>query len=148
MKRYLSLLLAAVLGLLLICPVVQAEELKTEEKNAIFAALLDADIATLRKAIDARLISCEELTAYYLERIDAYNETYNCFITFCDDALDKAREKDQLLAEGKAEGLLFGIPIVVKDNIHVKGYLTTNGLYKSDSKVSKSSAEIVENLLA
>lgn len=148
MKRYFSLLLAAVFCLLLVCPMVRAEELETEEKNAIYAALLDADIATLRKAIDCGLITCEELTAYYLERIDAYNETYNCFITFCDDALEKAREKDRLLAEGKGEGLLFGIPIVVKDNIHVKGYLTTNGLYIADSKKSKVNAEIVENLLA
>ena len=148
MKRYLSLLLATVLCLLLVCPVVQAEELEAEEKNAIYAALLDADIATLRKAIDCGLITCEELTAYYLERIDTYNDTYNCFITLFDDALEKAREKDQLLAEGKAEGLLFGIPIVVKDNIHVKGYLTTNGLKKSKSKVSTKTAEVVENLLA
>ena len=100
MKRYLSLLLAAVFCLLLVCPMVQAEELETEEKNAIYAALLDADIATLRKAIDCGLITCEELTAYYPERIDAYNVTYNCFITLFDDALEQARKKDQLLAEG------------------------------------------------
>ena len=93
MKRYLSLLLATVLCLLLVCPVVQAEELEAEEKNAIYAALLDADIATLRKAIDCGLITCEELTAYYLERIDAYNDTYNCFITLFDDALEQARKK-------------------------------------------------------
>lgn len=148
MKRYLSLLLVVILCLLLACPVVQAEELDAEDKNAIYAALLDADISQLRKAIDSGLITCEELTAYYLERIDTYNETYNCFITLCDDALEQAREKDRLLAEGKAEGSLFGIPIVVKDNIHVEGYLTTNGLRKSDSKVSKSSADIVENLLS
>ena len=36
----------------------QAEELETEEKNAIYAVLLDADIATLRKAIDCCLITC------------------------------------------------------------------------------------------
>jgi len=148
MKRYLSFLLATALCLLLIIPMVQAAELEAEEKNAIYAALLDADIATLRQAIDTQLITCEELTAYYLQRIDTYNETYNCFITLCDDALEKAREKDQLLAEGKAEGLLFGIPIVVKDNIHVEGYLTTNGLKKSSSKVSTKTAEVVENLLA
>lgn len=121
------------------------QELVGEE--AILAALYEADIASLRKAIDMRLVSCEALTAYYLERIDAYNDDYNCFITMCTDALEKARECDRKLADGTAKGTLFGIPIVVKDNIHYKGYLTTNGYPKSESEVSTTTAKVLQCLL-
>ena len=46
-----------------------------DDRQALLAALYEADISTLREAIDLGLISCRELTEYYLERIDAYNET-------------------------------------------------------------------------
>lgn len=152
--RFVSFLL---IFLLLLQPVaVQAAEEPIDRmahfrelvgQDAILAALYEADIASLRKAIDLRLVSCEELTAYYLERIEAYNDDYNCFITMCTDALEKARECDRKLAEGTAKGTLFGIPIVVKDNIHYKGYLTTNGYPKSESTVSTTNAKVLQCLL-
>lgn len=118
----------------------------TDDRQALLAALYEANISTLREAIDLGLISCRELTEYYLERIDAYNETYNCFITLCDDALNVADARDAALADGTAEGALFGIPVVVKDNIDYEGYPTTNGYwyYKSDCA---ESATVVQYLL-
>lgn len=117
-------------------------------KEAILSALYEADIATLREAISVGLISCEELTAYYLERINAYNGPYNCFITICSNAMDVARERDQRIACGEADGILFGIPIVVKDNIDFAGFHTTNGHKKTEEQIAKNHASIVNYLLA
>lgn len=121
--------------------------LSTEEKSALLSALYEADISTVREALDLGLITCEELTAYYLERIETYNKTYNCFITLCDNALEVARQRDELLATGEGHGLLFGIPVVVKDNIEYAGYPTTNGHANQLKTISQENAEVVERLL-
>ncbi len=117
-------------------------------KEAVFAALYEADISTLLAAMEGGLVTSEELTTYYLERIQEYNKPYNCFITLCDDALETARERDAARANGTAEGALWGVPVMVKDNIHVLGYKTTNGYKLSASKVSTTDAEIVKKLKA
>lgn len=154
MKRLSSLLLAVLLCVCLLCALVPAahgrEGLGLDipfTKEALLSALYEADITTIRQAIDLKLISCEELTAYYLERIEAYNQPYNCFITLCDNALDIARQRDEALAAGSVPGLLFGIPVVVKDNMHYEGYYTTNGWDYEDSAVSDYNAYVVERLL-
>ena len=115
-------------------------------KEALLAALFEADIASMREAIDLKLISCYELTAYYLERIEAYNDTFQCFITLCDNALDIAKQRDEAIANGTASGALFGIPIVVKDNIDYEGFPTTNGEGKVYT-TAKHNATVVQRLL-
>ena len=109
MKKVLSVLLAIMIFLSM--PILIFAETQTVEyeKNAILSALYESEIQTIRKAIDQKVISCEELTQYYLDRIEEYNEPYNCFITLCDDAIEKAREKDALLEKGENSGLLFGV---------------------------------------
>lgn len=92
--------------------------LNEEEKLELVAALYEADIVSVREAIMDGLISCQELTAYYLKRIEDYADPYNCFITICDNAMDIAKERDAALVAGTAKGKLFGVPIVVKDNMN------------------------------
>ena len=145
-----AVLFLTLLSLVLPCALLSlsaADENRTAAKEALLSALFEADIATLREAIDLRLITCHELTAYYLERIEAYNKTFNCFITLCDNALEEADKRDAALAEGTAHGSLFGIPIVVKDNIDYEGFHTTNGYKKTDDQIAADSAAIVSNLL-
>lgn len=122
-----------------------AVELPSHE--AVLAALWEADIPTLSHAMDMGLFSCQELTAYYLERIEEYNDTYNCFITLCDNAMEVARQRDLQREKGEAKGLLFGIPVVVKDNIDVAGYLTTNGYPKATSRTASADATVARYLL-
>lgn len=117
------------------------------DKNAVLSALYESDISTIRQAIDLKIITCEELTAYYLERIDKYNDKYNCFITLCDDALEQAKQRDSALSKGENDGLLFGIPVVVKDNIDIKGLYTTNGHTLDKSAIAESNATVVNYLL-
>ncbi|MBE5817498.1 MAG: hypothetical protein E7312_00405 [Clostridiales bacterium] len=148
MKRILCVILVLVLSCGLNPITASAHGKDIINKDAILSALFGADIASAREAIDTGLISCEELTEYYIERINEYNKEYNCFITMCDDALDVAKARDKALADGEANGLLFGIPVVVKDNIDVEGYHTTNGHAKTDDQIADSNAEVVNRLLA
>lgn len=146
MKRQLSLLLILTILLGSLCLPAAAEDTEIP-KEAIYAALYEADISSVRSALEKGLITSVELTQYYLDRIEKYDEPYNCFITICDDALQVAAERDKKIADGAAEGLLFGVPIVIKDNMDLVGYHTTNGFYKKNSQIAKSNAYVVDRLL-
>lgn len=117
------------------------------DKRELLEALYEADIESIRKVLDMRLITCREMVEYYLERIDAYNASFNCFITLCDNVLEEADKRDADIRAGTASGKLFGVPIVVKDNIEYAGYYTTNGRKFEDSSISEVNATIVESLL-
>ena len=119
--------------------------LSAEEKYELMHSLYEADITYVADAIRKGHISCQELTWYYLQRIEKYEEPYNCFITLCDNAMEVAAQRDAALVAGTAEGDLFGVPIVVKDNIKYEGYPTTDGaIWRGNDTYS---ATIVENLL-
>ncbi len=142
---------------LLLCVPVQAEteeiefgpmlpsSLTAQQKYELMEGLYEADITYVVEAIREGHISCQELTWYYLQRIEKYNEPYNCFITMCDNAMEVAAQRDAELVAGTAQGDLFGVPIVVKDNIKYEGYPTTNG--ENWEKADTYSATIVQNLL-
>lgn len=150
MKRLFALLLCSVMLFLPCITYSYASKPDTKEipKEAILSALYEADIASLRMAIDEGLITSTELTQYYLDRIAKYDEPFNCFITVCDDALQVAAQRDERIQEGSAEGLLFGIPIVVKDNMDLSGFHTTNGLKKDKKQIAEDNADVVDYLLS
>lgn len=128
MKKLISVILAILLCcFLFIFAYAESEILNDVKKEAILSALYESDISEIREAIDLQVISCEELTKYYLDRIEQYNKKYNCFITFCDDAVENAKARDEQLQKGENDGLLFGVPIVIKDNMDLSGYYTTDG---------------------
>lgn len=80
----------------------------------------------LHKLFCEKKISAEEIILYFLKRIEAFDGQIGSFLTvFPERALEQARKLDAKLAAGKPVGKLAGVPIAVKDNIHVKGELTT-----------------------
>lgn len=61
-----------------------------------------------------------------LKKIDAHNPGLNAFLSiFHERSLEKADELDRKRARNQPLGKLAGIPIAVKDNILIKGELTT-----------------------
>ncbi|MBR7108093.1 MAG: amidase, partial [Lentisphaeria bacterium] len=145
-RRIAALILCLYIGFSLLPPVTATEEV-TVDKETLLSGLFEADIATVREAIAEGLITSEELTQYYLDRIGQYNKNYNCFITICDDALEVARQRDAKIQKGEGDGLLFGVPIVIKDNIDLAGYHTTNGHKKDDSQIKDENAAVVQSLI-
>ena len=78
MKRFFSIILACILFFSSFTIAFAEDKKSIVEKESILSALFEADILTIRTAIDNRIISCEELVSYYLERIEKYNKSYNC----------------------------------------------------------------------
>ena len=75
----------------------------------------------LSKKIKAGEISCVQAVKYYIDRIEKYKNK-NAVIEVFSDALEIAKHKDELLKSKKASGKLFGVPIIIKDNILYKGH--------------------------
>jgi aspartyl-tRNA(Asn)/glutamyl-tRNA(Gln) amidotransferase subunit A len=73
-------------------------------------------------------LSAERIAEDTLERISDHDEKIGAFLSvFSNRLLEKARQLDKKRASGAALGKLAGVPIAIKDNIHVNGEITTCG---------------------
>lgn len=80
----------------------------------------------LHKLFQQGDLSAEEIVKRTLRRIEALDSQVGAFLrTLNNRALEKAAELDKKRASGKPLGKLAGIPIAVKDNIHIRGELST-----------------------
>ena len=71
--------------------------------------------------------SSEEVVKECLSRIESGNEKLNALLGTFDDAIDRARGIDERRAAGEDIGPLGGVPVILKDNILVKGERCTAG---------------------
>jgi amidase len=78
--------------------------------------IIEADIKSMRKAMDSGKIRSEDLINVYLNRIQRYS-FLNTIIEINPDAVEIAIALDKERAEKGSRGPLHGIPLLLKDNI-------------------------------
>jgi amidase len=93
--------------------------------------ILEQDIPTLQNHISEGKFSYEELTKFYLYRIRKYDRenelSLNSVISVNPNVIEQARQKD---AEAKSltdHHAIYGMPILLKDNINTEDLPTTAG---------------------
>lgn len=87
----------------------------------------ESTIEGVHNALFSGLTSCRNIVESFIARVEAYNPTINAIITLNPDALSNADSKDMALATGNATGLLFCIPVLLKDNYDTMDMNTTGG---------------------
>ena len=110
-----------------------------------------ATVALLQSLMDAHKVSSEQLTRAYVHRILALSSrapSLNAIRALNPDALAEARAADVRRRTGKAHGPLLGIPVIIKDNIDVRGLPTTAGSVALANSRPAADAPLVAQLKA
>ena len=118
-----------------------------KDYQALKPLILEQDIPTLQANIKSGKLTYEKLTQWYLYRILTYendrNKALNNLISINPKAVAEARQRDKNKA--KATHPLFGMPIILKDNINFEGLPTTAGAQAFKNNSAKD-AFIVDRL--
>ena len=106
-----------------------------------------ATIVEQAEQVRSRAISPVELTRTYLGRIEHLDARLGAFITvLSDQAVADAREAERAVTSGGPVGPLHGIPVALKDIIHMKGVPTTAGSRVMDGFVPQETSALVRRL--
>jgi amidase len=108
-----------------------------------------ATVSRLNELLDARKISSASLTSAYISRIKALNTAgpgLNAVRALNPNALKEASAADAARRDSGSHGPLLGIPVIVKDNIDVKGMPTTAGSVALADSFPKADAPLVAQL--
>ncbi|VVB97314.1 Amidase [uncultured archaeon] len=103
----------------------------------------------LAKAIRAKEVSSEEVVNAYLQRIEEINPELNAIVHLqANEARNQAKKADAALALGDLKGPLHGVPVTIKDNVDVKGMISTSGTRGRSSFIPDRDATIVARMRA
>ena len=100
-------------------------------KTSIKYDVVEKTIAQLRADLEAGVVTSEDLTRAYLDRIEFYDQGqlgFHAYEIVADDAIRQAKDADKARRKG-ASGPLLGIPIIVKNNYDTSDLPTTNGSF-------------------
>ena len=104
-----------------------------------------AELGALLKKGD---LSSVELTHHFLGRIAKADPTLHAFTeVYADQALALAQAADQARSSGLPMGPLAGLPIVLKDLLHIQGHVSTLGSKHFINQEAHQTSATVERLL-
>ncbi|WP_340075715.1 amidase family protein [Leptobacterium sp. I13] len=93
--------------------------------------ILEQNIPSIQKSVQEKKLTYEELTLFFIYRIRNYEHnnavSLNAVITLNPNILKEARELDKKPFDEKRIYSLYGMPILLKDNVGASGMYTTAG---------------------
>jgi amidase len=147
--RRISILITATTLFMLMC---KSPSSKKEISADLKSYLEEMTISQLQKGYKEGKLTVSQVVADYLSRIAAIDRngpSLNSIICINPDALQIAHELDKEIAAGKVTGPMFGIPVILKDNIDTHDRMPTtagatvlrNSFPQKDSWVAKKLRE-------
>ncbi|MDG6223403.1 MAG: Asp-tRNA(Asn)/Glu-tRNA(Gln) amidotransferase subunit GatA [Candidatus Bathyarchaeota archaeon] len=101
---------------------------------------------TIQK-IKSKEASAQECLEAVFEQIHKVEDKINAFVTLVEDqALNRAKEIDKKISEGKKVGKLAGVSIAIKDAICTQGILTTCSSKMLENFVPPYNAEVINRI--
>lgn len=93
-----------------------------------YKGLFELSVRDLSSLYETGAISPVEITKLTLERIGHFNSLVNAYVFLDEDgALSAARASEQRWRRGESRGFLDGVPVSIKDIMHVRGWPTRRG---------------------
>src|SRR3990172_7834303 len=109
--------------------------------------LCEMNLADVAALVRSKQVSPVEVTMAVLERIEQLNPRLNAFLTVAaESALEQARAAEKEIAKSEYRGPLHGVPVALKDLIHLRGVRTTAGSRLMADFVPDFEATVVEKL--
>jgi len=110
--------------------------------------IIELSATEIALKIKSKEISVTQTVNAFLERIEQINPLVNAISDMRkkEDLINEAKEKDLQIKEGKKLGVLFGVPITIKESFLVKGLKTTNGDPMLRNNIATKDAELVKRL--
>lgn len=128
----------------------QIQDFSAEEYERLKPLILEQDIPTIQASIKEGKLSYEKLTQWYLYRIVKFENdstrTLHTIISINPKAVEQARQKDDSGEKGNHP--IFGIPVLLKDNINTKNMKTTAGAVALKDHQPAEDAFIVKQIKA
>ncbi|NXG21106.1 VDHAP protein, partial [Grallaria varia] len=118
------------------------QQFREQVPSAHTDAILSLPLLALTERLREGSLSPKTVLYTYLEKALEVNQQTNClrhFIPECEEQLQEIEQK-------KEKGLLYGIPISIKDHIGHKGHLSTCGLVQCLDTLMKEDSVLVKVL--
>ncbi|KAL9845607.1 LOW QUALITY PROTEIN: vitamin D3 hydroxylase-associated protein-like [Geothlypis trichas] len=119
-----------------------ARRLRQENSGTQSSQILLLTMVELAEKLKEGSLSPESVLYSYMDKALEVNQEVTCitdFIHGCEDQLQKLKKQ-------KEKGLLYGIPISIKDHINCKGHISSGGMVKFLGQVKEEDNIIVQVL--
>lgn len=104
-------------------------------------------VTEIAPLIENKDISPVELTKAVLDHAEKNDEKINAYISFRrEKALEDAKKAEQEIINGNYRGIYHGIPMGIKDNIYIKGEVTTMAAKIHHDFVPSYNATVIDKL--
>ncbi len=104
-------------------------------------------LSELTRLLATGAVSSREIVAACLDRIAVLDDRLHTFIdVYRDDAMSAALRADQQRSAGRVCGPLHGLPIAIKDLVHIRGRMTTAGSKDRPFGIADETASAWERL--
>ncbi len=130
----------------------EMSDFSVEKYESLKPLILEQDIPALQKHISEGKLSYEVLTKFYLYRIKTFDRnndlSLNSVISINPNVIKEAIQKDKEASNKQDKHPVFGMPILLKDNINTAGMPTSAGavaLQKNNTSDAFITKQLVNN---